>query len=590
MEPTEPTEKRTTKKRKREGGGPSGEGAVERPDAELERMRLELERQKLELEKAKLDLERQKLELESQARPAKSPRRASGEKPVDPLRKSGEKPVDPRRKSGEKPRPASSEPSEPDAPAAAPRKVDTGRGLAIAGVVGAVAAAATVFGAIHMLNTRGPLAPAPSPEVAVGPEGAVAIPTATATEPRQPRRVSDDASGARREQLATMLTRIEVELPDALPAVFTALLAQLEVVAADRALDDALRDRVRDARAAAERARHASATRGIVDARRHADAGRFREAVERLRDVEQLGLPLPPDVIVERDRWFAARLESEMGVTPPPTATPPPAPAPPAEPVAVAGGDVRPVSPDPNDWSPPTTTEASPADPDADADVEAEAEAPDAPAGPGVAEAAAVVATPEQLAAIERDVRDRVEDWFKLRTLRSIRCMRCDGTQRNRCSGCGGDGITEVIGVNGVFRETCDQCRGSGEIPCTDSLCQRGLRSLSIKRAFWDYLSPAWRKGRGHTELYRPLFEGGFAELIGPAIVVKSARIDRVDVRERDVLVVVTCEWDFYTSVQDERDELARRRIPTELTTRWVRVKNKFYLATDRDLEPERLR
>ncbi len=581
-------------------------------DPETARMRLELERQRLELERDRLLLERQKLEMDRKT--ASGPRR----------------PVSDRQRAARPPSGESTEKRAPRAPAARPPR-KSGNGALVASVFGVVAAAVTIFGVLFLFGDRNKLVgstaqrPGEPPELAAlrakaetgdgeaalslgvflwnGTGGyrrpqeakdwlhlaaqngdakvsahavmaldwiknqereqqARAIQVAeleaerTRREAEQRKRERElalrrqaeqeearqveekrreEVIRERRAQLRAAVRQIRQDVQQALPKEFLDAVARLDLIEADPQADDEVRTLVRGAREVAETFRFSCGDRGVSQARRLADKKQFAEAIEALRYVEMLGHKLSDAVHAERQRWRDERVAA-------------------AEANAAA--------------------EQAAEDAQREEEQAAEQEEEEAPSAVGADEPQV------DLAAIERDVRKRVGEWFKARTARALRCLRCDGAQQVRCSDCGGDGLNTIQTKDGTYEERCRSCQASGIVACPDQLCLRGARSLSLKKAFWDFFSPAFRKGRSHASLYRELFDGVLRSYVGSSLVVRSAEVTSVDIQENRVAVLARVTWESPAGVAST----------SAWTSTWIRVGRRFYVATSEDTEVDKLR
>ncbi|MBX3472117.1 MAG: SEL1-like repeat protein [Planctomycetes bacterium] len=570
-------------------------------DAETARLRLEVERQRLELERDRLLLERQKLEQE---------RKSSGRRPVT-RPPSGERPAAPRPRA---PKKASSAP-------------------VVASVLGLVAAAATVFGAVYLLGA--PSRSQPVAEVRHGEPPELAALRAKATagdgeaalhlglflhngtsgykrpdeakewlqraaqagdakvaaqavvaldwirradrEERQreiqlaeleaersrqaaerahrareaaERRRRDEAEALEREErrrraqaesrriaLRQTLQEVREQLQEALPGTWRELVRTIERVENDPAADEEVQALAAGARNAAELVRESCAARGLSHARRLADRRQHEQALHVLDDVEALGHVLPEVALAERERWREAvrRAEEEAAAA--------------AESEAAAAAAAAAL---------------------ADAGDESEEDAPD-------------LAAAGDLAAIERAVHAKATRWLQGRTLRALRCYPCNGTQVVACAeGCaGGQRLLTTAGV--TRRVLCSACNGTGRARCADSSCAGGLRTLTLRKVFWDTISPESRKARSWTPFLRELLDGQLGSLFGPAILVRSAEVVAVEVHDFHVEVTSRVAWERPRGWEAE----AR---PGVWTSRWVRVKGQWFVATGVDGSPDRLR
>lgn len=594
----------------------ASESTLEPPneDPETARMRLELERQRLELERDRLLLERQKLEMERKT--ASGTRRAVSDRHRAARPPSGESP----------------EKRAPKAPAARPPR-KSGNGALIASLFGVLAAAGTIFGVLYLFGDRNKLGGPPTPSQRPGEPPELAALRAKAEdgdgdaalslgiflwngtgglrqpqdakdwlhlaaqngdakvsaqavmaldwiknqeraqqaqaiqlaeleaersrrqaeerrrerelalrrqaqedeERRQEARRQEEALQRRRAELRAAARQIRQDVQMALPKEFLEAMQLLATLEGDPAADDEVRALVRGARETAETFRFSCGDRGVSHARRLADKKRFTDAIDALRFVEMLGHPLSVAVQAERERWREEQL------------------------VVAEASAATEQAPDEADQA-----EEDVVEPD-------QALAPD-PASP---------APDVDVATIEREVRKRVSDWFKGRTARALRCLRCDGTQKVRCTDCGGDRVNIVQTPSGPMREVCRTCDLQGLVACPDQLCILGARSLSLKKAFWDFFSPAFRKDRSHASLYRELLEGQLERYVGPSIVVRSADVTAVEVLEDRIRVTARVAW------EDARGNLDN---DTWVST-WVRVGGRrYYVATGEDVEVDRLR
>jgi Sel1 repeat len=203
-------------------------------------------------------------------------------------------------------------------------------------------------------------------------------------------------------------------------------------------------------------------------------------------------------------------------------------------------------------------------------------------------EEAAEQSREEHFAGVRAALTTRAERWFSLREPDELQCSTCEGTQVVECFACHGSGRKRTIRQGRESTEDCSQCQG-GRRPCSSSSDVEGFRTVGLRRAFWDFLSPASRATLDRDAVYAQVVAlgggyggGGYgydrqeSSLWGPTAGVRSAQILNVDVHE---------DWAEVTA----RVRFAGRSTATEWTTRWVRVRGDYYVATDADTERERL-
>jgi TPR repeat protein len=199
--------------------------------------------------------------------------------------------------------------------------------------------------------------------------------------------------------------------------------------------------------------------------------------------------------------------------------------------------------------------------------------APAAGPAPG---AATGVNGPPALAKVEADVRRRFASWVRIRGATALSCPRCRGTERVRCSDCGGDGINELQTVNGITREPCPSCT-NGTGPCKDPQCLAGYDKQSLRTAFWDCRSQEGKRGQAWEATRDQLMRGELRGLVGQTLVIRSAEVTSIEILDDRVRVTATMGW------HDEGR-------PRTWTSTWVRYLGRYYLATEGDANPDLLR
>lgn len=215
----------------------------------------------------------------------------------------------------------------------------------------------------------------------------------------------------------------------------------------------------------------------------------------------------------------------------------------------------------------------------------------------------ALAARQKAAAAIETELRDRAEDWYEARDPRELTCSdckgqkevehkACKGTQWGKCGNCGGSGrIISVGGGGGEF--SCNTCGGSGRLrcgrctmgkvacDCTEDFAGAlaGFRELGGQRAFWEFTSPAARKGKRRQDHFAGVARGlELAEQVGEAMPVAAARIDSVWVQDEEAEVRARVRWMRPWGPSSEVLHV----------TRWIREEKKLYLLAPGSA-PERL-
>ncbi len=202
--------------------------------------------------------------------------------------------------------------------------------------------------------------------------------------------------------------------------------------------------------------------------------------------------------------------------------------------------------------------------------------------GPG-AEPAGAASSParglsaEQLAEVEEELRQRARVWLRARSSAALRCYRCDLREQVACDPCGGDGRRNLRTSSGVYSSPCEDCHGRGVVACPDQGCVRGYRGLSLKRTFWEVLSPEARAAREREDFLREVAVGALEELIGPTPIVRDADVIDVEVGERAARVTARVRWGTAAAGT------------TEWTSTWIRARGRLYLATAEDRAPEPL-
>lgn len=188
-----------------------------------------------------------------------------------------------------------------------------------------------------------------------------------------------------------------------------------------------------------------------------------------------------------------------------------------------------------------------------------------------------------KLAKLQRQVELRVRAWMRLRTVGVLRCVRCKGTQIVTCPGCSGRGVNYVYMTDGTVRTyTCNTCRGNRRIRCPNRTCLSGYRSHAIKRAIWDHLSPAARKGRKRKKFFRQVLAGDDLGVdYGKTLAVRSSRVLQVEIQRDRVVVTALVGWN-----RERQGEALPE--PVEWESVWFRVRGQFYLLSETDT-PEKL-
>lgn len=201
----------------------------------------------------------------------------------------------------------------------------------------------------------------------------------------------------------------------------------------------------------------------------------------------------------------------------------------------------------------------------------------------------------KEMVEIEQEVTKRTERWFNGRSYKNLLCRTCDGLELVTCKSCKGKGQRTVrsvgMGGSGERIEACGPCGGKGRRECP--ACVHGFRSDSLRSLFWGYLSPSARRDRKSTEVCADIVRGiSLAREIGPELLVESARITRIQVLPREVRVMVRVVWDSRLWENRRQDELLRhqwekdRRLAAnpedgDFILRWIREKNRYYVASD---------
>ena len=242
------------------------------------------------------------------------------------------------------------------------------------------------------------------------------------------------------------------------------------------------------------------------------------------------------------------------------------------------------------------------------------------------------------VAAVEAEVRKRAEKWFEARRSNSLSCQTCKGQQQQACTQCKGRGYVKCAncGGKGRIQEHNGQALGRGRgqtrwLDCPEcphyygqqwaghKICPKcnqrdlypggtathdceacvtcddpspGYRALSVKRAFWDYVSKDCQSEFKRRRFPEAVIRGEvLRNQLGPSLGIERARITDVRVNADHVLVTATVVWSAITrDWQRERDaryEEEKHLSSGTYTTRWIRQGNKFFLQTrfDKDLE-----
>lgn len=223
----------------------------------------------------------------------------------------------------------------------------------------------------------------------------------------------------------------------------------------------------------------------------------------------------------------------------------------------------------------------------------------------------------EELAKLEAKVRARAMAWFKLRHVRKIACKDCKSTLKVKCGTCRGKKLATCKNCGGrgyytphtggrlgggrthVSRRTCNVCIGRKKVSCKtcnrtgqvlckcnkDPLTVPGFRALYGRRAFWGFLSKTARKMYDRKQLFPDLGKRRvLGNLIGRQIAIDLVQNVKVEIKKDHAIVTAYVTW---APAWTTRSYRTPRAYATPFTTKWIREKGVFYLATPQDRNPE---